>query len=316
MSLHGTVRLLILFYHLSACNQTAFEAIQRGQESQGLERDKKDSLNGNLLYEHLDKQDYRAIKKSLKPDYKDIRRAFGMGSPNWLTLYLPLIRHMKAGNINKLVELSANWKHEPTRNTARYIIDTYLRRCEARNAKIKDQKNIDLAMAKTQAAEEAIKAREKAQDDIENFKPIDQTLIDDIKYMASQTHHGEAHVHRWSRALAALGVDNGFTPMTLSEAEASVKKYSSPLWKQIAKILREEARLITVSEDMEKAEKVKDKLNSMKKPFESLEAITPFKVVGTVEQSGEDQEPDKIVIEAVQEAKAAQVVKEEVAKRD
>ncbi len=67
----------------------------------------------------------------------------------------------------------------------------------------------------------------------------DPELIEDIKYLASQVHHGHQHVDRWNRALAALGVIQHDNPMTAAEAQANTKKYSSPLWVKIANILQE-----------------------------------------------------------------------------
>ncbi len=67
---------------------------------------------------------------------------------------------------------------------------------------------------------------------------IDPTLIEDVKYLASQTHHGNQHVDRWNRVLAAFGEIEHDNPMTAAEAEANTKKYSSPLWHQIADILK------------------------------------------------------------------------------
>ncbi len=67
----------------------------------------------------------------------------------------------------------------------------------------------------------------------------DPELIEDIKYLASQVHHGHQHVDRWNRALAAFGVIQHDNPLTAAEAQANTKKYSSPLWVKIANILQE-----------------------------------------------------------------------------
>ncbi len=68
---------------------------------------------------------------------------------------------------------------------------------------------------------------------------IDPELIEDVKYMASMTHHGHDHVDRWNKVLAALGVIQHDNPITAAEAEANSKKYSSPLWPKIAEILKQ-----------------------------------------------------------------------------
>ena len=68
---------------------------------------------------------------------------------------------------------------------------------------------------------------------------IDPALVAQIRTLAGQTHHGTAHVNRWRRVLVAFGVEEypGLTPTTAAEAEANAKKYSSPLWPQIATVL-------------------------------------------------------------------------------
>ncbi len=68
---------------------------------------------------------------------------------------------------------------------------------------------------------------------------VDPDLIEDVKYLASQTHHGHQHVDRWNRVLATFGVIQHDNPMTAAEAQANTKKYSSPLWPQIAKVLKQ-----------------------------------------------------------------------------
>ncbi len=67
---------------------------------------------------------------------------------------------------------------------------------------------------------------------------IDPELIEDVKYLASMTHHGEQHVERWNRVLAAFGILQHDNPITAAEAEANSKKYSSPLWPKIAEVLK------------------------------------------------------------------------------
>ncbi len=67
---------------------------------------------------------------------------------------------------------------------------------------------------------------------------IDPELIEDVKYLASQTHHGEQHVDRWNRVLAAFGIIEHDNPITVAEAEANTQKYSSPLWPKIAETLK------------------------------------------------------------------------------
>ena len=49
---------------------------------------------------------------------------------------------------------------------------------------------------------------------------VDPALIVQVRGYAAETHHGQAHVDRWQRVLAAFGDDNnGYTPMTAAEAQ-------------------------------------------------------------------------------------------------
>ena len=68
---------------------------------------------------------------------------------------------------------------------------------------------------------------------------VDPALVAQVRAMAEQTQHGQAHVERWRRVLVAFGVEEypGLTPTTLAEAQANAQKYSSPLWPQIAAAL-------------------------------------------------------------------------------
>ena len=252
---------------------------------------------------NLTRQDYRGFQRQVKPKLKVIRRQLRTDTDGRLH-YAKFSSALRRGDLDKAEELLDLWLDKKTEDLADEIFEEYHDLVLQALQKQKDQRNIDLAMAKMGQAEDAIKAREKAQDDIENFKPdmliktIPHTLISDIQYLASQTHHGKEHVARWSRALAALGVNNGFTPLTLSEAEANTKKYSSPLWEQLVKVLKIKAKGKTVQETV----------NSAGKGLEKLEASVD-KYHKAKEQSIKDQEPSKIVIEAVQEVKALQQAK-------
>ena len=68
---------------------------------------------------------------------------------------------------------------------------------------------------------------------------VDPALVAEVRAMAEQTQHGQAHVKRWRRVLVAFGVEEypGLTPTTLAEAKANAQKYSSPLWPKIAEAL-------------------------------------------------------------------------------
>ncbi|MDE0090430.1 MAG: hypothetical protein OXP12_03635, partial [Thaumarchaeota archaeon] len=66
---------------------------------------------------------------------------------------------------------------------------------------------------------------------------IDPALVAKVRAQASQVQHGDAHVDRWNRVLAAFGDITHDGPMTAAEARANSEKYSSPLWPAIADVL-------------------------------------------------------------------------------
>ena len=66
---------------------------------------------------------------------------------------------------------------------------------------------------------------------------IDPALIANVTAMAAQVQHGDAHVERWNRVLAAFGEITHDNPTTAAEARTNVEKYSSPLWPQVADVL-------------------------------------------------------------------------------
>ncbi len=66
---------------------------------------------------------------------------------------------------------------------------------------------------------------------------VDPELVSKVRAQAAQTQHGDAHVDRWNRVLAAFGEITHDNPMTAAEARTNAEKYSSPLWPQIANAL-------------------------------------------------------------------------------
>ena len=60
-----------------------------------------------------------------------------------------------------------------------------------------------------------------------------QSLINTLKGYQAETQHGDAHVERWTRALAAQGHGSHNNPMTLSEAEDMADKYTAKRWKPV-----------------------------------------------------------------------------------
>ena len=65
------------------------------------------------------------------------------------------------------------------------------------------------------------------------------SLIDDVKYYASEVDHGPLHVERWKRVLTALGATQpGYSPMTADEAVTYLNR-GWERWREPLKALRE-----------------------------------------------------------------------------
>ena len=57
------------------------------------------------------------------------------------------------------------------------------------------------------------------------------TPVEKALNWASETHHGPAHQDRWNRVAAALGADNGYSPMTLTEVSEQWERFNrNPRW--------------------------------------------------------------------------------------
>ncbi|MDE0232259.1 MAG: hypothetical protein OXN93_08255 [bacterium] len=61
---------------------------------------------------------------------------------------------------------------------------------------------------------------------------VDPVVITKVEELASQTHHGAAHVNRWQRVLVAFGVLHAAGvqggAITVAEAQENANRYSSP----------------------------------------------------------------------------------------
>ena len=53
---------------------------------------------------------------------------------------------------------------------------------------------------------------------------VDPALVAQVRGYAAETQHGQVHVDRWKRVLAAFGDDNGYTAMTAAEAQVFADK--------------------------------------------------------------------------------------------
>ena len=57
------------------------------------------------------------------------------------------------------------------------------------------------------------------------------TPVEKALNWASETHHGPAHQDRWNRVAAALGADNGYSPMTMTEVTEQWERFNrNPRW--------------------------------------------------------------------------------------
>ncbi|WP_419837800.1 GLUG motif-containing protein [Candidatus Poriferisodalis sp.] len=66
---------------------------------------------------------------------------------------------------------------------------------------------------------------------------VDAGVVAKVEYLASQVHHGSAHVNRWQRVLAAFGTLDaaGVTggAMTAEQAQHMANTHSSPVWDEV-----------------------------------------------------------------------------------
>ena len=90
----------------------------------------------------------------------------------------------------------------------------------------------------------------KIMPDDPNHTPVEKALN-----WASETHHGPAHQDRWNRAAAALGADNGCSPMTLAEATEQWERHGkNRRWTMVLNALTsDEADLVAVNRCREAA---------------------------------------------------------------
>ena len=79
------------------------------------------------------------------------------------------------------------------------------------------------AMAKVKVMDDDAPQPQRSEEESSDPAPEQSTdtplTIDIIRGYAAETENGQAHVDRWLRVLAALGEDNGHTPMTAAEAQ-------------------------------------------------------------------------------------------------
>ncbi len=66
---------------------------------------------------------------------------------------------------------------------------------------------------------------------------VDPGVVAKVEYLASQTHHGSAHVNRWQRVLVAFGVLDAAGvaggAMTAAQAQQMADTHSSPVWDEV-----------------------------------------------------------------------------------
>ena len=66
---------------------------------------------------------------------------------------------------------------------------------------------------------------------------VNTTLVATVKGYAAETHHGQEHVDRWNRVLAAFGVMSHANPMTAAAAQEYADKYSAARWNPVVDAL-------------------------------------------------------------------------------
>lgn len=67
---------------------------------------------------------------------------------------------------------------------------------------------------------------------------VPESLVQDLQSYEAETHHGTAHVERWTRALAGLGRATHGNPMDLNEALKMRKTYSRARWDPVVDAMR------------------------------------------------------------------------------
>ena len=66
---------------------------------------------------------------------------------------------------------------------------------------------------------------------------VSAPLRADVERYAGETRHGQAHVDRWKKVLAAFGDTNGYTAMTASEARQMRDQFSASRWNPVVTAL-------------------------------------------------------------------------------
>ncbi|MCY4357749.1 MAG: procyclic acidic repetitive family protein [Gammaproteobacteria bacterium] len=112
-------------------------------------------------------------------------------------------------------------------------------------------------------------------------------LITEARKAASETEKGNIHVDRWLRILAALGVDNGSSPMTAAEAQSYVDRG----WTRYAPYATELARLESASTEGKSNSDSEDSGTESNTESEPEPETKPAVEVETVDPEPED-EPD------------------------
>ena len=68
---------------------------------------------------------------------------------------------------------------------------------------------------------------------------VPQSLINTLKGYQGETQHGDAHVERWTRALAALGSGSHDSPLTLQQAKDMAKQFTASRWQPVIDALEQ-----------------------------------------------------------------------------
>ena len=125
-----------------------------------------------------------------------------------------------------------------------------------------------------------------------NHTPLEKALN-----WAGEKHHGPAHQDRWNRVAAALGADNGYTPMTHAEVTEQWERFNrNPRWTMALEALAEDDKddLVAVNRYRESAGLQPIKKSQQEKLREKLVEINDRDDVEVRELNPETQTLDVI----------------------
>ena len=124
----------------------------------------------------------------------------------------------------------------------------------------------------------------------------DHTPLEKAQNWAAETHHGVAHQDRWNRVAAALGADNGYSPMTMTEVTEQWNRFGrNPRWTMAMEALETDGEdLVAVNRYRESAGLPPMKKSQQEKLREALVDINAREDVVVKEFNAESQTLEEI----------------------